>query len=49
MLEDYVVNGKTLKRWLYYIEMVPSGASTEVAIYHKGQKVASQNVAIKFQ
>ncbi|KAI0430720.1 actin-like ATPase domain-containing protein [Xylaria sp. FL1042] len=48
-LEDYYGrNGNVLKKLSYEIVMVPSGESTEFAIYYKGAKVASHNVHVMF-
>ncbi|KAI1308319.1 actin-like ATPase domain-containing protein [Xylaria venustula] len=48
-LEDYYgKNGKRLKKLVYEIVMVPSGASTEFSIYYKGTKVASHNFQVLF-
>jgi hypothetical protein len=50
MLENYSgQNGRLLKRWRYDVVMVPSGASTEFAVYHEDRKVGSHNVAVEFQ
>ncbi|KAH8903396.1 actin-like ATPase domain-containing protein [Coniochaeta sp. PMI_546] len=49
-LEDcFGKNGRLLKRWFYDLEMLPSGAATEFAVYYKGKKIGSQNVAVEFQ
>jgi hypothetical protein len=48
-LEDYVpANGRKLKRFLYQVEMVPSGASNEFTVYREGKKLASQSVTVEF-
>lgn len=50
MLENYIgKNGRLLKRWSYELEMLPSGAATEFAVYYKGKKIGSQNIAVEFQ
>ena len=46
-LPDYhTPNGRKSKQWLYEVEMVPSGASTEFAVYRGGKKLGSQHVAV---
>ncbi|KAI1425006.1 actin-like ATPase domain-containing protein [Xylaria sp. FL1777] len=48
-LEDYYGRGgNKLKKLAYEIVMVPSGASTEFAIYYRKVKVASHNLHITF-
>lgn len=47
--EYYDENGRLLKKWSYDLEMVPSGASTEFAVYYKGKKLGSKNLAVDFQ
>lgn len=41
--------GEKLKRLDYEIEMVPSGATVEFAVYIQGRKQGAQNVQIVFQ
>jgi hypothetical protein len=49
-LEDYrSKSGKVTKKFNFEIEMVPSGASVEFAIYHDGMKLGSQNATIEYQ
>lgn len=49
-LADYLApNGRHLKHLIYDIEMVPSGASYEFAIYHGGKRFGGGDVAIDFQ
>ncbi|KAI0904020.1 actin-like ATPase domain-containing protein [Ustulina deusta] len=48
-VEDYRgKNGHKLKRLTYEIVMVPSGASTEFAVYYQQMKVASHNLQVTF-
>ena len=47
--EDYPAkNGEKCKKLSYEIEMVPSGASVEFAVYFNGRKQGAQNAQIKF-
>ncbi|KAL2820154.1 hypothetical protein BDW59DRAFT_181521 [Aspergillus cavernicola] len=47
-LEDHTgPDGRKCMEFNYTLEMVPSGASTELAIYVQGQKVGSELVSIK--
>ncbi|KAF7168213.1 hypothetical protein CNMCM5623_001283 [Aspergillus felis] len=47
-LKDYKgSNGRKVKRFDYTVQMVPSGASTEISIYFQGQKVGSDHVIIQ--
>ncbi|KAJ5731685.1 uncharacterized protein N7483_006193 [Penicillium malachiteum] len=47
-LEDHKgKDGRKYKQFNYTIQIVPSGASTELSIYVQGQKVGSQTVSIK--
>jgi hypothetical protein len=49
-LEDFVgESGNRLKKFAFHIEMVPSGASTEFAMYYKGERLASHSVSIEFE
>ena len=49
-LEDFKgAGGRKLKKFVYDIEMIPSGASNEFSILYKGKKLASQNARIEFQ
>ncbi|KAB5542554.1 hypothetical protein GE09DRAFT_1244906 [Coniochaeta sp. 2T2.1] len=49
-LEDFTTpDGRHMKKWSYDIEMVPSGASTEFAIYCEGKKVGSEKIEVEFQ
>ncbi|KAJ2992964.1 hypothetical protein NUW58_g1993 [Xylaria curta] len=41
-------NGNMLKKLSYEVVMIPSGASTEFAIYHQDMKVAAQNLQVTF-
>ncbi|RWA10740.1 hypothetical protein EKO27_g4359 [Xylaria grammica] len=41
--------GKKLKRLVYDIEMVPSGATLEFNVYLDGRKMGASNVAVKFE
>jgi hypothetical protein len=48
--EDYVnPKGVRMKRFSYEVEMVPSGATVEFAVYHDGKKLGTQNTNVKFQ
>ncbi|KID84431.1 hsp70 family chaperone [Metarhizium guizhouense ARSEF 977] len=49
LLEDYRgQNGNELKKFVYEVIMVPSGACTEFAVYYQGSKLGSCNVQIDF-
>ncbi|KOC12074.1 hypothetical protein AFLA70_48g004071 [Aspergillus flavus AF70] len=49
-LEDYMgKNGQHLKKWVYDIEMVPSGASNEFAVIYQGKRLGSEKADIEFQ
>ncbi|MCJ1345236.1 hypothetical protein MMC31_003442 [Peltigera leucophlebia] len=49
-LEDFTgANGKRLKKLSYKIEMIPSGASNEFSMLHRGKKLWSHNAGIDFQ
>lgn len=49
-LEDFIgESGKRLKRLVYEVEMMPSGASNEFSVYYQGYKFGSQNARVDFQ
>ncbi|KAL2808589.1 hypothetical protein BJX63DRAFT_408776 [Aspergillus granulosus] len=49
-LEEYVAqNGRKLKQLSYDVEMVPSGASSEFAVYYQGRKLGSEKAVVEFQ
>ncbi|KAL2815593.1 hypothetical protein BDW59DRAFT_166740 [Aspergillus cavernicola] len=48
LLEDVVTNGRqTLKRFSYYVAMVPSGACTEFSVLYEGRSLGSEKVLIE--
>ncbi|KAL3465551.1 hypothetical protein BJX64DRAFT_297227 [Aspergillus heterothallicus] len=49
-LDDFVAqNGRKLKQLAFDVEMIPSGASSEFAVYYQGRKLGSEKAAIEFQ
>jgi hypothetical protein len=48
--DDFVNSkGEVMKRFDYTIEMVPSGAAVEFAVYHDKKKLGTQNTKVMFQ
>lgn len=48
--EDFVNSkGEVMKRFDFTIEMVPSGAAVEFAVYHDRKKLGTQNTKVMFQ
>jgi hypothetical protein len=48
-LEDYrAPNGKLLKRANIEIKMVPSGATVEFSVFHRGRMLGSRDVNLEF-
>ncbi|CAG9936358.1 unnamed protein product [Clonostachys rosea f. rosea IK726] len=48
-LDDYKgENNQDLKRYMYDIEMVPSGASNIFAVYHQGTKMGSHDASVEY-
>ncbi|MDI1486535.1 MAG: hypothetical protein OHK93_005766 [Ramalina farinacea] len=49
-LEDWTgKTGRSMKTLNYRVEMIPSGASNEFKVIHKGKTLGSQNVKTEFQ
>lgn len=49
-LEDEITeSGRFLKKLHYDVEMVPSGASIDFAVYHEGIKLGSKQASIDFR
>ncbi|KAL2857180.1 hypothetical protein BJY01DRAFT_159458 [Aspergillus pseudoustus] len=49
-LDEFVArNGRKLKQLNYDVEMVPSGASSDFAVYYQGRKLGSEKAIIEFQ
>ncbi|KAH0433458.1 hsp70 family chaperone [Colletotrichum camelliae] len=42
-------SGATVKKLAYEIEMIPSGASLDIAVYMNGKKLGSQNASARFE
>ncbi len=41
-------NGRRFKKITYTLEMVPSGASTQISVWVKGQRLGSKYISIQF-
>ena len=41
-------NGRRFKKLSYTLEMVPSGASTEISVWIEGQRLGSKHISIQF-
>lgn len=49
-LEDWKSpTGEKMKKMLFEVEMIPSGASVEFVVYIDGRKQGAQNANVRFQ
>lgn len=49
-LPDFeTASGSMVKKLAYEIEMIPSGASLEIAVYMNGKRLGSQNASVRFE